>query len=251
MRLTGARTGGNDDRELGHGVLVGSFFTQPLLQSRVLGDRHHPAAGDRRRRHRARHRRPRPEHRARLALRRAAAPGARPHRLLLHRPQLPPRLTAPAQDHGADGRGRRRVVSPGAGGQHGVHGGRRQRPRRHARRADPAVGRTEGGVAPLPADTVDIYTAGAAEVPRPARGDGDGREVHPPDVPHLGAGRADRQGQDDPARPHEGRRQGPHPLRLAELHQLQEGRAQASSPPPAPSSCPATSACRSSTTATT
>ena len=30
-----------------------------------------------------------------------------PHRLLLHRPELPPRLTAPAQDHGADGRRRR------------------------------------------------------------------------------------------------------------------------------------------------
>ena len=39
------------------------------------------------------------------------------------------------------------------------------------------------------------------EVPRAARRDGDRREVHPPHVPHLGAGRADRQGQGRAARP--------------------------------------------------
>ena len=58
-----------------------------------------------------------------------------------------------------------------------------------------SIGRREDGIVPLPAATVDIYTAGDAEVPGAARRDGDRREVHPPHVPHLGAGRAHGQGR--------------------------------------------------------
>ena len=76
------------------------------------------------------------------------------------------RLTAAAQDHGADGRRRRRVAGAGGGRQHGVHA-RRPSPTSPARRAraSQSIGLTEGGVAPLPADTVDIYTAGSQKFP--------------------------------------------------------------------------------------
>ena len=228
--LTGAHIGGRDDRRL-HGKSGGGCprrvrLHEPLLQLGVLVRRPPSAAGDRRRGHRAGHRRPRPEHRAGVAVRRPPPPVARPHRLLLHRAQLPSRLTAPAQDHGADGRRRGRVVSAGRGGQRGVHRGRGERPGRHPRRAH-RVRRPRRGRRLASAGRHRGHLHGRlAEVPGAARGDGDRREVHPPHVPHLGAGRAHRQGQDGPARPSQGRRQGPHPLRLAQLHQLQEGRAQ-------------------------
>ena len=140
--LTGAQRG-DDDRKLrwGPGRIL---LHAAVLQLRLLVRRPRPAAGHRRRRHRARHRRPRPEHGARLAVRRAAAAGPRPHRLLLHRAQLPPRLTAAAQDHGADGRGRRGIVSARGGGQHRVHRRRRERPGGHARRSHRGRGTHRG-----------------------------------------------------------------------------------------------------------
>ena len=215
----GIGTRGRDDRRH-HGESGGEHprlvrVHEPLLQSRLLGDRSHPAARDRRRGDRAGHRRPRSEHRARLALRGAAASGAGPHRLLLHWAQLPPRLTGPAQDHGSDGRRGRRVVGASAGREHGVHRGRRRRPGGDPRRARRGGRPPRGRRRAAPSRHRRHLHGRVAEVPRPPRGDGDGREVHPPHVPHLGAGRADRQGQDRPARPPQGRGQGPHPLRLA------------------------------------
>ena len=118
-------------------------------------------------------------------------------------------------------------LGAGGGGQHGVHRGRGRptSPATPGARIE-AVGLHRGRRGAAAGRHRGHLHGRLAEVPRPARGDGDGREVHPPHVPHLGAGRADRQGQGRPARPPQGRRQGAHPLRLAELHQLQEGRAQ-------------------------
>ncbi len=207
-------------------AMVDRALEQQHLQPRLLVRRHPPAAGDRRRGGRARHRRPRPEHGAGVDVRRPAAPAARPHRLLLHRAQLPARLQeAPGhlRAHGAAPGG---LADPGRGGQRGLHGGGGRGHHRH-RRAPRAVHRPARGRLRRAAVGHRRHLHGRlAEVPRPARRDGHGREVHPPHVPHLGAGRAHGQGHRGPARAHEGRGRGAHHLRLALLHQLQEGRAQ-------------------------
>ncbi|OPZ45170.1 MAG: hypothetical protein BWY94_01527 [Actinobacteria bacterium ADurb.BinA094] len=195
----------------------------PVVQPRVLGDRRHPAGGDRRRRDRAGDGRPRPQHRAGVALRGPAPAGAGPRRLLLHRAQLPPRLAVATQGGGADGGGRGGVAGAGRGGEHGVHERGRERPRRHPRRADRVRGQRRGRrLAPAGRHGGGLHGR-RAEVPGPARRDGGRRALHPPHVPHLGAGRAHRQGHRRPARPPRGRGQGPHPLRLVELPPLPEG----------------------------
>jgi len=69
-----------------------------------------------------------------------------------------------------------------------------------------AVGHTEGGVVPFAGRHRGHLHGRLPEVPRPPRGDGDRRALHPPHVPHLGDGRTDGQGQGGPARPPQGRR---------------------------------------------
>ena len=89
-----------------------------------------------------------------------------------------------------------------------------------------ATGQHEHGIVPLPADTVDIYTAGSQKFPALLEEMATAEKyIH---LMYLiwEQDELTAKVKDSPARPPQGRRAGPHPLRLAQLHQLQEGRAQ-------------------------
>ena len=89
-----------------------------------------------------------------------------------------------------------------------------------------STGRHENGIVPLPADTVDIYTAGSQKFPALLAEMATAEKyihlmylIWEQDelTAKVKTVLLDRL---------QGRRAGPHPLRLAQLHQLQEGRAQ-------------------------
>ncbi len=155
-------------------------------------------------------------------------PGAGPRRLLLHRAQLPPRLSTPHQDRQQAGRGGR-----------ARRWGRWWRPtRRSRRRRWPLSPVRPARASSRPDSTEGTLGAGAGRqrgrlLPAAPRSSPlcsrtwPGEAVRPPHVPHLGAGRAHRQGHGRAARAPRGRRRGAHPVRLAVLHLVQEGRAQA------------------------
>ena len=89
-----------------------------------------------------------------------------------------------------------------------------------------SAGRREDGVAPLPADTVDIYTAGSQKFPALLEEMATAEKyIH---LMYLIWEQDELTGQGDRRAPRPPARggAGPHHLRLAELHQLQEGRAQ-------------------------
>ena len=187
--------------------------------ARCLGARRRAARRRAGRHRRPGHRRPRPEHGARLAVRRRCCCRSSASSLYFFigrnfRRDSPRRR----KSHGADGRpsppsrSRRSTAA-----NDGVHRRRRRRDLAATPGAQlEAVGpHTRAASPPLPADTVEIYTAGAEKFPALLDEMATARAVHPPHVPHLGAGRAHRQGHRGPARPAQGRRRGAHPLRLA------------------------------------